>query len=320
MKPASIFAIAIFLIAVLIIGFVIQGQAIVKENNGRIILDIKSGMGFNEIAEAAIRVDLINSKLVFKIYSILTGRAHQFKSGRYIFNGVVSVGDLTKALASGPLEIEATIFPGMTLKEIDERLSEAGIIEKGALISRNDSEGFLFPDTYRFYPNFDSVAAIEKILENFETKTEPILGINKNLTFLGDDDNLYKLLIIASLLEKEIPNAEEQRIAAGIIEKRLKAGMLLQIDATVIYAKCREFLNCPALKKEDYLIDSKYNTYRYAGLPPTPIDNPGLQAISSANSKKISDYWYYLSDPKTKKTIFSKTLEEHNKNKAKYLN
>lgn len=308
----------VFLIAVLTANFVIQGQAVV-ENNNRIILDIKGGMSFNEIAEAVVRRDLINSKSIFKIYSILTGRAHQFKSGRYIFNGAVSVGDLTKVLASGPLEVEATIFPGMTLKEIDERLSKLGIIEKGALSSQNNLEGFLFPDTYRFYPNFDSKAAIGKILENFKNKTEPALGVIKDLTFFEGNDNLYKLLIIASLLEKEIPNAEEQRIAAGIIEKRLKTGMPLQIDATVIYAKCQEFLNCPALKKEDYLIDSKYNTYRYMGLPPAPIGNPGLQAILSASNKKDSDYWYYLSDPKTKKTIFSKTLEEHNNNRKKYL-
>ena len=320
MKLTLIFAAAFFLIAALTVNFIIQGQAIVREDNGRIILDIKNGMGFNEITEAVSRANLINSKPVFKIYSVLTGRAHQFKSGRYIFNGAVSIGNLTKILVNGPLEVEATIFPGMTLEEIDERLSESGVIEKGALEHQSDLEGFLFPDTYRFYPNFDAGTVIEKILKNFEIKIKPILSANKDLTFFEGNDNLYKLLIIASLLEKEIPNAEEQRIVAGIIEKRLKSGMLLQIDATVIYAKCREFLNCPTLKKEDYLIDSKYNTYRYVGLPPTPIGNPGIQAISSAINKKNSDYWYYLSDQKTKKTIFSKTLEEHNKNRKKYLN
>lgn len=310
-----------FLIAVLTASFIIQGQAIMKENNGRIILDIKSGMSFNEITEAVARANLINSKSVFKIYSVLTGRAHRFKSGRYIFNGddSIAVGDLTKILAIGPLEIETTIFPGMTLKEADERLSKLGIIEKGALESRNNLEGFLFPDTYRFYPNFDAEIVIKKILENFKNKTKLDLSVDRGLTFFGGNDNLYKLLIIASLLEKEISNVEEQKVVAGIIEKRLKVGMPLQIDAAVIYAKCREFINCPALKKEDYLIDSKYNTYRYAGLPPTPISNPGLQAILSANNKKDSGYWYYLSDPKTKKTIFSKNLEEHNKNRKKYL-
>lgn len=319
MKTA--FLIVIFLIFVLTVGFIIQGQAVTKENNGRIILDIKSGASFNEITEAVARANLINSKSFFKIYSVLTGRAHKFKSGRYIFGeeDFIAIGDLTKILASGPLEIETIIFPGMTLKEIDERLSKLGIIEKGALSSQSNLEGFLFPDTYRFYPNFDDETVVKKILENFKNKTKLAISPNQGLTFFEGNDNLYKLLIIASLLEKEIPDAEEQKIVAGIIEKRLKVGMPLQIDAAVIYAKCREFLNCPALKKEDYLIDSKYNTYRYAGLPPAPIGNPGLQAILSANSKKDSNYWYYLSDPKTKKTIFSKNLEEHNKNRKKYL-
>jgi UPF0755 protein len=121
-------------------------------------------------------------------------------------------------------------------------------------------------------------------------------------------------------LEKEVPDFEEQKIAAGIFLKRMDVGMALQADATVIYAKCSgKFAGCASLTRLDFKIDSPYNTYFYAGLPPAPISNPSAKTIEAASKAEKSDYWYYLSDPETQKTIFSKTLEEHNDNRASYL-
>jgi UPF0755 protein len=106
---------------------------------------------------------------------------------------------------------------------------------------------------------------------------------------------------------------------AGIIEKRLKIGMPVQIDATILYNKCSgRFSGCSLLVKSDFKKDSPYNTYTRLGLTP-PISNPSLDAIKAAIEKKDSGYWFYLSDPKTKKTIFSENLEKHNINRAKYL-
>lgn len=148
-------------------------------------------------------------------------------------------------------------------------------------------------------------------MDNFKLKVLP---------FFENNPGLLKTVNLASLLEKEIPDYSERQIAAGILLKRLKAGMPLQVDAALVYIKCGgKFLNCPALKEEDYKIDLPYNTYLYGGLPKGPICNPGLGAIKAVLSPQQSDYWYYLSDPKTKKTIFSKTLDEHNRNRTKYL-
>ena len=125
-------------------------------------------------------------------------------------------------------------------------------------------------------------------------------------------------MIIASMLEKEIPDDGEREIAAGILEKRLKNKMPLQIDATIIYLKCGgRFLNCAPLQKSDYKIDSPYNTYIYQGLPPAPISNPSLRAILAAIRGKDSSYWYYLSDPKTKRRFsvkHSKSIIKTEKN------
>src|SRR3989344_2082375 len=167
--------------------------------------------------------------------------------------------------------IDINIPYGMTLKEIDDRFSDLKIIKKGDLIKYNgefkDSsetdglkkefpylkdekslEGYFFPDTYHFYQGSSIDFIAEKVISNFNDKVLP---------FLIGYDNFKDSLKIASLLEKEISDKDEQRIVAGILEKRLKAGMPLQIDATIVYIKCEgRFLNCGQLKKSDYKIDS----------------------------------------------------------------
>ena len=159
---------------------------------------------------------------------------------------------------------------------------------------------------------------VEKILNNFKIKVLPL--IQETSRAIDKNDKMPRILILASYLEKEVIDDNDREIVAGIFEKRLKAGMPLQIDATVIYAKCfGKFLNCPALQKSDYAIDSPYNTYRYSGLTPTSVANPSVESIKAVLNKKSSPYWYYLSDPKTKKTIFSEDFNEHNRNRAKYL-
>lgn len=332
-----------FIIGAIAIIFIYNLQPPTPTDNQSVTLDIPEKLGFNEIVEKLSANGLIRSERAFKIYALISGRAHRFKPGRYFFpptgESSPSASALIKILAAGPTEIPMTIYPGMTLKEIDDRLSSLKIIEPGDLTNfntfslkddypwlplfeknsreafENDSrdalEGFLLPDTYYFLPATEIDLTIKKILDNFELKALP---------FLNNDVNILNTLILASLLEKEIPNNNERKIAAGILKKRLSVGMALQIDATIIYAKCEgRFSGCPALTKEDYKINSAYNTYLEPGLPPAPISNPSLEAIKAAAAPLKTDYWYYLSDPETKKTIFSKTLDEHNKNRVKYL-
>ncbi|MEK9154557.1 MAG: endolytic transglycosylase MltG [Patescibacteria group bacterium] len=298
-----------------------------------VIIDISSGQGLSEIAGMVHDKNLAKSEIFFKVYAILRGRAHRFQAGRYIFSEPVSVSGLVEIFSQGPKEISVTIVPGMTIGEIDHQLALAGVIKKNELINFKEEspklaklerlekisgsniknlEGFLLPDTYRFYQNSKVDFVVDKVLSNFEDKA---------LTFLRGNDNIYQILILASLLEKEVPDYGERQIAAAIFKRRLKVGMALQVDATIIYAKCQEayLINCPELKKEDYKIDSPYNTYLYPGLPPAPISNPSLESIQAVINSKDLGYWYYLSDPKTKKTIFSKTLDEHNQNRAIYL-
>lgn len=298
-----------------------------------IIFKIPFGLSLSEIAELAYSLGITRSKSAFAIYAVLSEMAYKLQSGAYEIKSPLSVSELMKILKNGPMEIEAVIFPGMTLKEIDDYLSGLKIISAGDLIyyagfdrlkfqypflaAAKNLEGFLLPDTYRFYLDSEIDFVIVKILNNFKNQVINDLG---DLIFSKKDANLTSILIIASFLEKEVPDFTDRRIVAGIIEKRLKTGIPLQIDATVIYNKCfGRFLNCPGLKESDFKLDSFYNTYYYQGLTPTPISNPSLDAIKAVLEKKDSKYWYYLSDPKTKKTIFSINLDEHNRNRVKYL-
>ena len=179
-------------------------------------------------------------------------------------------------------------------------------------------EGFFLPDTYCFLPGESPKNVALKMVDNFSTKALPILKQDDKL--LSDREFIYKTLILASLLEKEIPLPEDQKIAAGILEKRLTIGMPLQVDATILYAKCKgQFKDCPPLTKEDFKINSIYNTYLFKGLAPTPISNPSTSTIGAAANPTSSPFLYYLSIPKTTTTIFSKTFEEHNHYRFQYL-
>lgn len=221
--------------------------------------------------------------------------------------------------------VEVTIPEGYTARQIDEKLFTEGIIKKRGEVADFDIsrfrnsyrflkdaqgvEGFLFPDTYDFYLGSSPEVVVEKFLKNFKDKTEILFT---------DKTNVYRIVILASIIEKEVPDLEyDRQIVSGIILKREKAGIPLQVDASLCYAKNQ--LGCGGVKSEDKKIDSPYNTYLNKGLTPGPIGNPGLLAIKAAFSPKESEYWYYISDPKTGKTIFAKSLEDHNGNIFKYL-
>jgi len=290
---------------------------------------ISKGDGLKEIGSRLSQNGVIKSITVFKIYSLLSGNAQKFQPGIYELNAGMSVPQIVKALtAVGRNEVTLTIPEGMTLKDIDTLLSSAGVIEKSALaqfsfdslksdypfLSEVSSlEGFLFPDTYRFEVGTPVETAVRKMLDNFKAKV---------WTELSSKNNWYDTLILASYLEREVVDFNDRQIVAGIILKRLKLGMPLQVDATLSYLKCNgELKGCggAVIAKKDLTLSSPYNTYQRLGWTPTPIANPGEAAVSAALNPVASSYFYYLSAKKTGETIFAKTLEEHNRNRAKYL-
>ncbi len=281
--------------------------------------EVKSGEGFREIVGDLKTENLIRSRTAFYALSFFTGSVSKLKPGVYQLRDTMSSGEIMDELVSGShREVTITILEGASVYDIDKLLSGAGVLTPGSLAALNKQEnieGTLFPDTYKFFADSDARDALKKFEDNFGIKAAPLLA--------ADRKNWGSNLILASIVQKEVPNRNDEEIVAGILGKRLAAKMPLQVDATICYIK--EAVspsgggNCYPLSPLDFKIDSAYNTYLYGGLPPGPIGNPGVVAIQAVLHSKSSPYWFYLSDPKTGKTMFARTLDEQSRNKAIYL-
>jgi len=208
--------------------------------------------------------------------------------------------------------IRVVIFEGMDSFEIAELFSNINLREESKKfldkVLTLKLEGYLFPDTYylsryKFSDTFISLAT-----RNFKQKAESLLNKSRILS-------PYETLILASIIQKETYTKREMPVIAGVFYNRLKRGMPLQADPTVIYAlKLRYHKNVNVrLTRKDLEIDSPYNTYRYRGLPPTPICNPGLDAIKAAVYPAETEYLYFVSKGDGTHA-FAKTLREHNLN------
>ncbi len=280
------------------------------------IFEISSGEGFLTIANRLDAEKLIRSKTAFEIYSIATGSAGRIKPGIYELSAGSNTPKIIGLLTESSGEIEVMILDGASVYDIDILLSRKKVLPAGFLVSfamKNDIEGKLYPDTYKFSEHSTIKAITDKFLENFRAKAEPALN--------QDPADYKKNLILASLVQREVSDENDSRIVAGILKKRLSTGMKLDVDATICYLKkvIKGQFNCYPLETSDFKIESTYNTYLHAGLPPGPIGSPNRAAINAVMNPLSSPYWFYLSDPKTGKTIFSKTLEEQSANRRIYL-
>lgn len=289
-------------------------------------ITIKRNIGVKEIANLLEKEGIIRSAFYFKVYFILKNITHQIKPGVYKFEGYYTLKEVAEKLTKGG-DIVITFPEGLYLKEIEYLLAKNGLkidLRNFVLKDFKDKldfikffpenaplEGFLFPDTYRFFPDETSREVALKFLKNFEKKALPIF-----LNYPNGD--YYQRLILASIIEKEVKTFKERKIVAGILLKRLKIRKPLEVDATIAYAKC---LNPPCskeVKAEDLKINSPYNTYQNYGLPPTPISNPSVDSIKAVFEPETTPYLYYLTT-KEGKAIFSQTFQQHRKNIKKYL-
>ena len=181
-----------------------------------------------------------------------------------------------------------------------------------------DLEGYLFPDTYRIYASSSVDEIITRMLSNFDEKLTPQMRAD----IKSQDQTIYNIITMASIVEKEAPidyrrqDNQDAKIIAGIFWNRLKNGQALESDATLSY-----ILNDNESQHsgESLTVDSPYNTYKYRGLPPGPISNPGLLAIAAAIYPTASPYNYFLTTPGKNQVIYARTYAEHLQNKAKYL-
>jgi len=210
-------------------------------------------------------------------------------------------------------EVSILVREGLSVKEINAQLKKSGFLLDGSFLKKGKQhEGYLFPDTYRMYRDFTADDLIKKMRSNLDRK----LTGDLREAIKDSGHTTGEIIIMASILEKEVRTEADMKIVSGIFWDRLKINHALQSDATLSYVLDS---GKTAHSYEETQIDSPYNTYKYPGLPPGPISNPGLKAIRAAIYPTYTDYNYFLTRPDTGETIFSKTLEEHNAAKAKYL-
>lgn len=203
---------------------------------------------------------------------------------------------------------------GIAVKDFLQEAAPAQFAEKFPfLLNLSKSrtlEGYLFPDTYRLAKDDVPKDVIVRMLANFNAKVTQELRDEAK----AQNRTLDEIVIMASIIEKEVQSAEDMALVSGVLWKRIDDNEGLYADATLEYIVNKD----GELTVGDLLKDTPYNTRKYRGLPPGPISNPGLSAILAAIRPEKSDYYYYLT-AKDGDTVFAKTNDEHNRNKVKYL-
>lgn len=275
---------------------------------------VEEESSLSQIANQLEGQGFIRSSIVFVFLSKMTGLEKKIRAGEYWFQIPLSTLEIIRRFARadfGLSPVKITIPEGSSVEDVAEILVGFNNFDKEEFLKKGkDAEGYLFPDTYFFMPNITSEKLIETMRDNFNKKIKEIDGEIKE-----SPRSLSEIIIMASLVEKEIANPKDRKIVSGILWKRLDNRMPLQVDAVFPYIIGK---NSFELTLDDLKFDSPYNTYLYKGLPPAPICNPGIEAILVAANPEPSLYWYYLSD-KNGDTYFAETFEKHRLNKAKYL-
>ena len=172
-------------------------------------------------------------------------------------------------------------------------------------------EGYFFPETYRFFKDTSPRRIIEKVL----SETEKRLTADLRTEIKRQHKTIFEILTMASLVEAEGQSVKDRGLIADILWRRLRVGMLLQVDSSVNYVTGKKDAR---LSARDVKLDSGYNTYKYKGLPPGPINNPGFDSIKASVYPTANHYWYFISG-KDGQMHYARTLDEHNVNIARYL-
>jgi UPF0755 protein len=316
MKKLTIVAL---LIIIVIFGSFLwwkNGLSPVNSANKRsVIFVVQKGAGLKEIAGKLETAGLIKNRIIFFLYTRLNRFEEKIQAGDFRLSPSMGVVEIAQNLTHGTLDIWITVPEGKRAMEIAEILKEKIPTYNSSWVNILVlNEGYLFPDTYLIPKDANIEIVISQMKGNFDRK---YTGVNTSKSKLTKS----QIVILASLIEREAITDTEKPIIAGVLLNRLNAGMALQVDATIQYAKGQNQSNKkwwePVLIEEYRTVASNYNTYLFAGLPPGPISNPGLEALRGGANPADTDYLYYLHD-KEGKIRYAKTFAEHNANIEKY--
>lgn len=283
-----------------------------------VVVHVAPGASGVEVLERLRREELVPSPLAARIWLAWHGEEGGFRWGDYRFPPGTRPVEVLERLVAGEVDtVRVTVVEGWTAAEISSAMIEAGVGTASGWAASVDRtkwvaelapeadtlEGYLFPDTYRFALGVDAATAARHMVDRFVEVWEG-LGV-------GDPwGTPHQIVTLASLVEAETSVPKERARVAGVFVNRLERGMLLQCDPTVAYALERQGLWTGRLLRLHWQIDHPYNTYRYPGLPPGPINSPGAAAMAAALAPEDHDYLYFVARPGGGHQ-FSHTLKEH---------
>ena len=313
----------LILIIVFAVGFYLyykEGTLPVdKQSQESKVFVIRPGENLNDIANNLADQKLIRNKIVFYLVVKRFGIERNIQAGDFRLSPAMNTPELAKSLTHGTLDVWMTIIEGMRKEEVAQVVAQNLNIPEIEFL-KYAREGYLFPDTYLVPKNATAAAVIKIFEDNFNRRFDNELKEKaRNKGF-----SIEQVITLAALVEREARLAEDRQKVASVLLKRLENNMKLDIDATVQYLLGYQPEEKSWWKKEltlaDLKVDSPYNTYKNAGLPPGPIANPGLASIKAVvDASENAPYLYYVSDI-SGRLHFAETLEEHNENIRKYLN
>lgn len=321
----AIFAIAFVCALFALYPYVGEFFKTADKTGNDVVFVVENGENAKSVAKNLKNANLIKSELLFSLKLKTTNSATKIRSGTFNLNTGMSLSSIVKKLTTegGGESFVLTVPEGYSAEQIAQKLEDDGIMSGSEFLSALSDEygyafiekipegdykyklqGFLFPQTYEFFKNATAHEIIDTMLKEFEKQYSKIADINS----LD-----YDTIILASLVEREAKLDSERGKIAGVIKNRLAENMLLQIDATVVYAISDGLYNVSKVYYKDLENSSPYNTYKYKNLPVGAICNPGIKSIKAALMPDIHKYKFYHTDESKNdgSHIFTENYTDH---------
>jgi UPF0755 protein len=331
MKSKKLLYISTFFIVLLIllgasylaIVHYIYNSPSVKED---VFVAIPAGSGLSGISSKLLESGVVVNDKLFILFLIKEGWQDDLKAGEYKFEKGLTMSDVANKIVQGDVQLDKVTIPeGLTVKEIARLLGEKGIVPESEFINEtqnkeliedllgpgvNSLEGYLFPETYSYSRSLTSKELITLMVQRFKAVYEPLSSLRNKINLTDTE-----ILTLASIVEKETGAGFERPLISAVFQNRLRIGMKLDSDPTVIYGMGNNYNG--NLRKRDLRQYTEYNTYVIKGLPPSPIANPGEDSIMAVLNPADVKYLYFVSKGDGTHH-FSNSLREHQNAVNKY--
>jgi UPF0755 protein len=336
MRKRTLALIFIFVVVGIVGGAVLVGTVLWVRmtdpfrgySENELLVEVPQGAATGEIGRALVEGGIVRDELTFRAALLWSGRSRALKAGEYRFDRPMSAVAVIDKLAKGDVYARRITFPeGLTVQEMAKIYESQGFgparqfVEAARNVSlikdldaaAPDLEGYLYPETYAVPRTTTAAKLVSLMVGRFHAV------FDEQLRRRAEEQGLTirEAVTLASLVEKETAKADERPVVAAVYRNRMKIGMGMQADPTVVYALQKAGRYDGNIRRDDLAFDSPYNTYKYAGLPPGPIAAPGKPSLEAAVAPADVPYLYFVSR-NDGSHVFSATLDEHNKNVQQY--